>query len=220
MSDGLFSKEIWVQKIFTGRSAVMVLLQGRKGRMPMTNRQFGEIALHACQWSTAVLQQGRRFLNAFKTVGGKLPWDEDEESGMFLADRVFLITAMNHAITNLEYLNDELVRRGDDSFSCVLNAIATQEERKKIQVWRNMNEHDTAYIVGQGRKQQEFISTYEKNDFRVRTNAFFTYLNGNEHVFLIGSIEIDQLLLKFKNNLPQIKTKTKEIFDSSFFQDD
>ncbi len=182
-------------------------------KVPMTDEQLRLLALHTCQWCDAVLQQGKRFLNAFEATNGKLPWEEDDHSSMFLADKVFLITAIHHAIVNLERFNDELVQGGDSSFQPVLDAIATKEERQKIREWRNMNEHDIDYMLGRGRKQHGFVSKVKKENLEIETNAFTTYLNGNIGIFLIGSIEIDKLLIKFKDNLPSIKIKTEEVFN-------
>lgn len=183
-----------------------------KRKPPMSRRYLCFLALRTCQWCTAVLHQGKRFLDALESAGGRTPWEENDSS-VFWVERVFLITAINHAIVNLECLNDELEQSGDTSFLPVLNAVATKEERQKIRECRNMNEHDIDYMTGQGRKQSQFISKVEKGNYLIETNAFFTYVDGNIGIFLIGNIEIDELLLRFKEKLPEIKAKTSEIFN-------
>lgn len=178
----------------------------------MTDAQLCYLALHTCQWCQAVIQQGRRFLNALEQSHGDEPWDENEQSSMFLADKVFLITAINHAIVNLERFDYELEQRNDLSFHTILEAIGTQEERRKIKKWRNMNEHDLDYLTGYGNEQDRFTSKVNKEPYQFETNAFATFIHGDSKLFLIGDIEIDKLLMKFKDNLPPIQGKTKEVF--------
>lgn len=181
-------------------------------RMLMTDAQLCYLALHTCQWCQAVIKQGQRFLNALEQIHGDEPWDENEQSTMFLADRVFLITAINHAIVNLERFDYELKQRKDLSFHTILDAIGTQEERRKIKKWRNMNEHDLDYLTGCGNEQDKFVSKVNKGNYQFETNAFFTFIHGDAKLFLMGDIEIDKLLMKFKDNLPSIQEKTREVF--------
>ena len=132
---------------------------------------------------------------------------------MFLADKTFLITAIHHSIVNMEKLNAELINRGDTSFQGVLDSIATAEERKQIRIWRNMNEHDLDYLSNNGNYQKEFITTIKKGDYTFETSAFVTLIHGDAKIFLIGSIEIDKLLVRFKENMAQIQKKSKEVFE-------
>lgn len=132
---------------------------------------------------------------------------------MFLADKTFLITAIHHSIVNMEKLNAELINRGDTSFQGVLDSIATAEERKQIRIWRTMNEHDLDYLSNNGNYQKEFITTVKKGDYTFETNAFVTLIHGDAKIFLIGSIEIDKLLVRFKENMAQIQKKSKEVFE-------
>ncbi|MEL7656148.1 MAG: hypothetical protein AAGU75_09595 [Bacillota bacterium] len=58
---------------------------------------------------------------------------------------------------------------------------------------------------------------YYKNDCVISVeeterNAFFTFIHGDAKLFLMGDIEIDKLLMKFKDNLPSIQEKTREVF--------
>lgn len=135
---------------------------------------------------------------------------------MFLAEKTFLITAIHHAIVNMERLNAELIYRGDTSFQNVLDSVATEEERKQIRIWRNMNEHDLDYLSGNGNYQKEFITTVEKNGYRFQIDAFTTLVHGGAKLFLIGGIEIGQLLSRFKENMPQIQKKSEEVFEEYF----
>lgn len=48
------------------------------------------------------------------------------------------------------------------------------------------------------------------------TNAFVTLIHGDAKIFLIGSIEIDKLLVRFKENMAQIQKKSKEVFERYF----
>lgn len=182
----------------------------------MSDDQLRYLALHTCQWCQAVIKQGHRFFNTLEQIHGDEPWDENEQSSMFLADKVFLITSINHAIVNLERFVYELKQRNDLSFHTILEAIGTQEERIRIKRWRNMNEHDLDYLMGYGNEQDKFISMVSKGTYQFEVNAFVTCIHGDAKVFLIGDIEIDKLLVKFKENLQSIKKKTKEIFFSTF----
>lgn len=163
------------------------------------------------------MYQAHRFLDDLETNGKHLPWEECETPDMFLADKTFLITAIHHAIVNMEKLNTELTLRGDTSFQSILDAIATEEERKQIRIWRNMNEHDLDYLSNNGHYQKEFIKTIEKGKCKFKTNAFITLIHGNAKMFLIGGIEISKLLNRFKENMPQIQEKAKEVFEK-FYQ--
>lgn len=183
----------------------------------MTNYQLYMLAHQSGQWYNAVLKQGKRFLDAFDATHGQFPWDD--ESHMFLAEKVFLITAINHAIRHLERLDYELKKRGDISFDHLLSLIASEEERKRIKEWRNMNEHDIDYLAGEGRNQKGFISVVEKNGHHFGIDAFSTFVHGGIGVFMIGNIEIDKLLLNFKENRKEILKKVEEVFDKAFDDD-
>lgn len=183
----------------------------------MTNHQLYMLANQSGQWYNAVLEQGKRFLEAFDSTQGQFPWDD--ESHMFLAEKVFLITAINHAIRHLERLDYELKERGDTSFDRLLSLIASAEERKKIKEWRNMNEHDIEYLAGEGRNRQNFISVVEKNGQHIGIDAFSTFLHGGIGVFMIGNIEIDKLLLNFKENRSEILKKVEKVFDKAIIDD-
>lgn len=182
----------------------------------MTNQQLYMLALQSGQWYNAVLEQAHRFLDAFDSTHGQFPWDDDP--GIYPAEKVFLITAINHAIRHLERLDYELKKRGDTSFDHLLSLIASVEERKQIKEWRNMNEHDIEYLAGEGRNQQNFISVVEKNGQHFRIDAFSTFLHGGIGVFTIGNIEINKLLLNFKENRSEILKKVEEVFEKAFIE--
>lgn len=181
----------------------------------MIGSQQLEILVCQCgQWYNSVLVQGRRFLDVFDTTHGQFPWDD--EPSIFLPEKMFLITAIHHAIQHLEKLNEELEERGDMSFRPFLEGIASKEERRKIKDWRNMNEHEIEYLIGEGRYPGKNISIVEKNGYKFKINANMTFLHGSIGIFLIGGIEIDKLLLKFKKNQPQMLEKLKNVFNSTF----
>ena len=127
-----------------------------------------------------------------------------------------MITAIHHSIVNMEKLNAELINRGDTSFQGILDSIAAEEERKQIRIWRNMNEHDLDYLSNNGNYQKEFTTTVKRDGYTFETNAFVTLIHGNAKIFLIGGIEIDKLLFRFKENMPQIQKKSKEVFERYF----
>lgn len=165
---------------------------------PMTNKQLNYLAYHTIQWCQIVLKQGRRFLDALEQSHGDLPWEE-ENCSMFLGDRVFFITAIYHAISNLERFNYELDCRNEcSSFGKILDAICTLEERKKIRIWRNMNEHDSDYLTEVGNNQDKFKSSIKKENYLFNTDAFTTIVHGGASVILVGDIDIGKLLIKSK----------------------
>lgn len=131
-------------------------------RHSITDQQFVHLAIRTCEWCQAVLHQGRRFFEAFEQLHGEDPWENDKYSCMLMADRLFLVTAIFHAVEYLESFNKELIERGDESFCAILDAVATQETRQKIRELRNMNEHARAYAMGEGRKQEKFTTNIEK----------------------------------------------------------
>ena len=173
----------------------------QKEYKPLPEKHLWQLALHTGQWCRAVLCQAHRFFDALEADNRPLPWDDSESFDMFLADKTFLITAIHHSIVNMEKLNAELINRGDTSFQGVLDSIATAEERKQIRIWRNMNEHDLDYLSNNGNYQKEFITTITKGDAKI---------------FLIGSIGIDKLLVRFKENMAQVQKKSKEVFERYF----
>lgn len=183
----------------------------------ITNQQLYMLAVQTGQWYNAVLIQWGRFFNAFNMIHGQLPWDD--EPNTFLAEKMFLITAIHHAIQHLEKLNEELEERGDFSFQPFLATIATKEERNRIKKWRNMNEHGMEYLIGEGRFPGENISTVEKGEHKFKIDAATTFVHGGIGVFMIGSIEIDKLTLRFKDNQSEILKKLEEIFNRALAAD-
>lgn len=184
-----------------------------KESIPFPEKYLYQLALRTGQWCNAVLCQAGRFFDALEASSRPLPWEDSEKADMFLADKTFLITAIHHAIVNMERLNAELIMRGDTSFQAVLDAVASEEERKQIRTWRNMNEHDLDYLSNNGHAQKEFVKTIEKEGYRIETNAFTTFIWGDAKLFLLGGIEIDKLLFRFRENMPQIQGKAKEVFE-------
>lgn len=181
------------------------------------SQQLEMLVCQCGQWYNSVLVQGKRFLDAFDAAHGQFPWDN--EPNIFLSEKMFLITAIHHAIQYLEKLDEELEERGDMSFRPFLEGIAPKEERRKIKDWRNMNEHEIEYLIGEGRYPGKNTSIVEKNGHKFKINANVTFLHGGIGVFLIGGIEIDKLLSKFKKNQPQILEKLKNVFISTLTAD-
>lgn len=183
----------------------------------ITNQGLYMLAVQTGQWYNAVLIQWPRFFDAFNATHGQLPWDD--EPNTFLAEKMFLITAIHHAIQHLEKLNEKLEERGDFSFQPLLTHIATKEEQKQIQRWRNMNEHGMEYLVGEGRFSGENISTVQKGGYKFKIDAAMTLVHGGIGIFMIGSIEIDKLMLRFKDNQTEILKKLEEVFNRALAAD-
>ena len=53
----------------------------------------------------------------------------------------------------------------------------------------------------------------KKGRLYIWNKAFVTLIHGDAKIFLIGSIEIDKLLVRFKENMAQIQKKSKEVFE-------
>lgn len=183
----------------------------------ITNQQLYILAVQTGQWYNTVLTQWARFLDAFNTTHGQLPWDD--KPSKFLTEKMFLITAIHHATQHLEKLNEKLEESGDFSFQPFLAKIATKAERNKIKKWRNMNEHGMEYLVGEGKFSGENISTVENGEYKFKIDAAMTFVHGGMGVFMIGSIEIDKLTSRFKDNQSEILKKLEEVFNRALAAD-
>lgn len=190
-------------------------MKKRNQHTPLSPQQLVQLSLHTCQWCEAVILQGHRFLDAVDRLQGALPWDGDGCSAAFHMDRLFLISAIHHAFDCLERLNQELSRQGDTTLQAIIDAIASPEERVKMKNLRNINEHDFDYLTGHGQKQNAFSSLVEKNEYRIPTNGFYTIIHGDAKLCLLGDVEINQLILRFKDNLPDIMKETKDVFNTN-----
>ncbi len=179
----------------------------------MTSTQRYLLAHLTCQWWNAVFVQAKRFFNVLEKDEGGMPWDPENDNNIFIAERVFLIMAISHAIEDLEKLDYECQREGDISLQPVLQAIEASAPLHDIKNLRDMNEHSLDYLVEEGRKQNEFNSTVEKNGYRILTTASWTHVHGDANVILLGNVEIDKLLFTMKEQLPFVREKTKELFE-------
>ena len=179
--------------------------------LELTDWQLEQLAHHTCQWWNAVLTQGKRFIDALQSDHGKEPWDKSNTNNMFVAERIFFITAIHHAIEYLQKLNIELQRADDWSLQNVLEAIEEVAPLQDILSLRNMNEHGLEYLLGKRRKQKEFISTAKTGDCAIKIPANMTFVHGGAQVFLLGNVPIDKLLSVMREQLPVVYLKTKGI---------
>ena len=183
----------------------------------MTSTQLFILSMQTCQWWNAVFIQAKRFLEVLENDHGGTPWDEGDANSMFVAERMFLITALHHAIENLQKLNIELQRNNDCTFQTVLDAIEMVAPLKDIKNLRDMNEHGLDYLMDKGRKQEDFRKTVKKGDYEIHTTAAWTHVHGDAKVILLGTVAIDNLLLAMKEHHPIVKAKTKEIFEKALY---
>ena len=183
----------------------------------MTSTQLFILSMQTCQWWNAVFIQAKRFFDILESDHGGTPWDEGNSNSMFVAERMFLITALHHTIENLQKLNIELQRNNDATFQAVLDAIETVASLEDIKNLRDMNEHGLDYLVDKGRKQDDYRKTVEKGEYKIHTTAAWTHVHGDANLILLGNVEIDKLLLVMKEQLPIVKAKTKEIFENSLY---
>lgn len=185
----------------------------------MNNQTLALLALRTAQWCHVFLIQTKRFIDTFSEgTGGTFPWEEDDKSSIFLGDRLFFITALHHAVTNLNCVYKELKKRNEDveNLKIIIDSIVTEDMVKDIKDLRNMNEHDIDYMTGNGNSQKRFLSIVEKNGFRYQTNAHTTVLVGQAQSFSIGKIQIIELIKKFQLQMPQIDTICKEVFEKYY----
>lgn len=182
----------------------------------MTSTQRFLLAYQTCQWWNAVFVQAERFFEVLEKNHGGTPWDSGNANSMFVAERTFLIMAIFHAIEDLEKLNYECLREGDDSLNSVLQAIEAVAPMQDIKNLRDMNEHSLDYLMDEGQKQSQFRISAEKNGYKFLTTAAWTIVHDDAKTILLGKVEIDRLLLEMKEKLPFVREKTKEIFEKSF----
>ena len=178
----------------------------------MTSTQRFLLSYQTCQWWNAVMIQAKRFLDVLEDDHGGDPWS-NEKNSMFIAERMFLITAIFHAIEDLEKLDFELQRTGDNSLQLVLEAIEKVAPLADIKDLRDMNVHNLDYLMDEGRKQDQFRSTVTKDEFAIHTTAAWTIVHGDAKIMLLGNVEIDKLLATMKEQLSFVQAKTKEIFE-------
>ena len=133
----------------------------------MSSTQLFLLAYQTCQWWNALFIQADRFFEVLESDHGGTPWDPGIGNSMFIADRMFLITALFHAIENLEKLNTELQRKGDTSLQAVLQAIEKVASLQDIKNLRDMNVHSLDYLMEEGRRQDKFRATVEKNGYTI-----------------------------------------------------
>ena len=183
----------------------------------MTSTQLSILSMQTCQWWNAVFIQAKKFLEVLENDHGGTPWDEGDANSMFVAERMFLITALHHAIENLQKLNIELQRNNDCTFQTVLDAIERVAPLEDIKNLRDMNEHGLDYLVDKGRKQEDFRKTVKKGDYEIHTTAAWTHVHGDAKVILLGTVAIDSLLLAMKEHHSIVKVKTKEIFEKALY---
>ena len=75
----------------------------------VTNTQLCQLALNTAHWCHAVIWQTKRFLDALDDTNKGSPWDE--LPSFLVPEKVFLITAVEHAIRNLQRLNFAMAER-------------------------------------------------------------------------------------------------------------
>ena len=182
-------------------------------------QRIGELALRTAQWCNASLYQFNRFVSAVEFPNeGKTPWEQGESSSLLHAEKIFLVTALCQMLQYLEALQNKLRERGDDSLTPLLDAVATEDVRKQIQQWRNINEHEREYIQGKGVKQNRAKdSSLFLSNFFVGVTDNMIYVNGNTKEFYLGRIRIDLLIPRIKENHSAILERTKEIFNTYYY---
>lgn len=184
----------------------------------LNGEQLLLLSYQTCQWWNATFIQARRFFEVLDASHGGTPWDKDNGNSMFVAERMFFIAAIYHAIEDLQKLDIEMQRRTDYSLHSVIKAIEAVAPLEAIKNLRDMNEHGLDYLSGKGQKPKQYRSTVLKNNFKILTTAAWTHINGDAKTILLGNVEIDKLLFVMKDHLPFIREKTKEIYEQELLQ--
>ena len=184
---------------------------------PLSKDQTARIAFQTCQWWRAVFVQGKRFLDVFDSDEVDWPWDDNEDRNAYNVERLLLITTIHHAIEHLEVLNDELMRRGDNSLNEVYQKVCTVSE--KLNMVRNVNEHQLEYIVLPEKNAEKFFCTATKNGISLNTNRLQTILLGKQKIFTIGDVDFGELLINMKEQYLTVKRVTESIFYGSVIEE-
>lgn len=158
---------------------------------------------------------GQTFFDILDDEHGGTPWDDGDSNSLFIAERMYLIVAIYHAIENLQKLDIEMQRINDYSLSEVLNAIDAVAPLEDIKSLRDMNIHNLDYLVEEGRKQDQFRCIITEGEYSIHTTAAWTVVHGDAKMILIGKVQIDKLILVMKEQLPTVQKKTKEIYNST-----
>lgn len=183
----------------------------------MNSTQLWILSVQTCQWWNAVIVQAKRFFDILDDEHGSTPWDMNDKSSVFIAERMFLIVAIYHAIENLQKLDIEMQRVNDYSLSEVLSAIDAVAPLDDIKSLRDMNIHNLDYLVEEGRRQDQFRSIITEGKYTVHTTAAWTVVHGDAKMILIGKVQIDKLILAMKEQLPVVQKRTKEIYESTLY---
>lgn len=178
----------------------------------MTRNQLFILSLHTYQWWEAVFIQAERFFSILKDNTGGTPW-ENKTHNLFVAERMFLITALHHTMEYLEKLSFELQKDGDDSLENVIKNISMVVPVQQIKDLRNMNEHDIEYLLEKGHKQSKYHTSIKTTEGNLLTTAAWTVVLGDEKTIMLGNVPINKLVSVMKVQTPVVKEKTKEVFD-------
>lgn len=177
---------------------------------PMTNKQLAMLAHQTNQWWTAVFVQADRFFDALENDKGKELWTDT--GNMFIPERYFLITAIYHAIEDLQKLDIELRRTNDFSLKATWDSIMAVTPFQDIKNMRDMNEHSLDYLIDKGQKQNQYNMEVTENGMKIVLNPAWTFIHGKKKIFLFGNVKIDKLLIAMKEVSIVVYMKTEEVF--------
>lgn len=183
----------------------------------MTSTQRFILSMDTCQWWNAVEMQAHRFYQILNQPHGGTPWDKNEGISTFVADRMFLIVAIFNAIENLEKLNVEISRKGDNTLQVVLEDIDQVAPLKDIKNLRDMNIHQLDYLVEKGRKMEQFRATIIDDERQHLTTAAWTYTNHDTNSVFLGNVNLGKLLDVFNKHSPFVRIKSREVYDEELF---
>ncbi len=187
-------------------------------KLKLNSEQLLHLSYQTCQWWNAVFIQAKRFVDASNANHGGTPWDREDGGSILIAERMFFITAIYHAIEDLRKLGIEMQRRNDNSLQPVLESIQAVASFEDIKNMRDMNEHGLDYLVGKGQKPEQYQLAVHTKHGKLTITPAWTFSDGNEGIMLFGNVEIIKLLSTMKEQSPFVLEKTKEIFNKGLLE--
>ena len=159
---------------------------------------ISQMAYEAAMWYKACFLRAVRFAGANTNFSAKseepflLPWSEHTEMPE-MAERFFVIVAIDHTLTIIKDLDLALQSRNDYRLKEVKEELLDKDGfYNKIHQLRNANEHGTEYRLGIGRSQGSFCSTVSTKYGTFKTNPHWFFQIGDE-VFIGGVNFMDML---------------------------
>lgn len=162
-----------------------------------SGNQIAQMAYDAAMWYKAVFLQAVRFAECKHEDPFRLPWREHREMPV-VAEKLFLILAIDHALNNIRDLNIALQSRNDSRLKDIKEELLDRDGfYDKIRQLRNANEHKTEYQLGIGNAQDSFVSTISTKCGAAKINSHCFFQIGDEA--FVGGVNLMDMLKHMKN---------------------